>query len=31
LGIHSNDLQRTEVFWDPTGYTLIRGFVFAEG
>ena len=31
LGIHSNDLQRTEVFWDPTGYTLIRGLVFAAG
>ncbi len=31
LGIHSNDLQRTEVFWEPTGYTLIRGLAFANG
>jgi len=31
LGIHSSDLQRTEVFWEPTGYTLIHGLVFANG
>jgi len=30
MGIHSNDLQRAEVFWEPTGYTLIRGFEFAN-
>jgi len=31
IGIHSNDLQQAEVFWEPTGYTLIRGLTFVSG
>lgn len=30
LGLHSNDLQQAEVFWDPEGYTLLRGFEFSD-
>src|SRR5689334_12230582 len=25
IGLHSNNLEQGEVFWDPTGYTVLRG------
>ena len=28
IGLHANDVERGEVFWDPNGYTLLRGFEF---
>lgn len=28
IGLHASDLQQAEVFWDPDGYTLIRGLDF---
>ena len=29
IGLHSNNLEQGEVFWEPTGYTVLRGLVFA--
>lgn len=31
IGLHSKDLDRAEVFWDPDGYTLMNGFDFVSG
>lgn len=28
IGLHSDDMKRAEVFWDPEGYTLLIGFEF---
>lgn len=28
IGLHSKDLQQGEVFWDPEGYTLLKGLSF---
>jgi len=28
IGLHSKDLEQGEVFWDPSGYTLLKGFAF---
>jgi hypothetical protein len=28
IGLHSKNLDQGEVFWDPTGYTLLRGVSF---
>jgi len=28
IGLHSDDLERSEVFWNPDGYTLMKGFEF---
>lgn len=30
LGLHSKDLDQAEVFWEPEGYTLLRGLEFVE-
>jgi hypothetical protein len=30
IGLHSKDLQRAEVFWDPEGYTLLQGLEFSD-
>ena len=29
IGLHSKNLEQGEVFWDPTGYTVLRGLTFA--
>ena len=29
IGLHSNNLEQGEVFWDPEGYTVLRGLTFA--
>ena len=28
IGLHSKNLEQGEVFWDPEGYTLLRGLTF---
>jgi len=28
IGLHADDLLQGEVFWDPDGYTLLKGFEF---
>lgn len=28
IGLHSDDLEQGELFWDPNGYTLLRGLHF---
>ena len=28
IGLHSKDLEQGEVFWDPEGYTLLKGAQF---
>ena len=28
IGLHSKNLGQGEVFWDPTGYTLLKGLKF---
>jgi hypothetical protein len=28
IGLHSKNLEQGEVFWDPEGYTLLRGLIF---
>jgi hypothetical protein len=28
IGIHSKDMERGEVFWNPEGYTLLKGLSF---
>ena len=28
IGLHSKNLDQGEVFWDPNGYTLLRGLSF---
>lgn len=28
IGLHSKDLEQGEVFWDPSGYTLLKGLSF---
>jgi hypothetical protein len=28
IGLHSKNMEQGEVFWDPTGYTLLKGFEF---
>jgi len=30
IGLHSDDLNRAEVFWEPDGYTLLKGLEFIE-
>lgn len=30
IGLHSAEDERGEVFWDPDGYTLLRGVVFED-
>ena len=30
IGLHSQDLEQGEVFWDPEGYTLLKGLEFQE-
>jgi hypothetical protein len=30
IGLHSDELERAEVFWDPDGYSLLRGFQFVS-
>jgi len=30
IGLHSDDLSQAEVFWDPEGYTLLRGLRFCD-
>lgn len=29
IGLHSNNLEQGEVFWNPIGYTALRGLTFA--
>lgn len=31
IGLHSTDLDRSEVFWEPDGYTLMKGLDFVLG
>ena len=31
IGLHSDKLDRSEVFWEPKGYTLIHGLSFVSG
>jgi hypothetical protein len=31
IGVHAPDTQQCEVFWDPDGYTLLRGLEFVNG
>ena len=28
IGLHSEDIEQGEVFWDPDGYTLLKGLTF---
>ena len=28
IGLHSRDIEQGEVFWEPTGYTLLKGLEF---
>jgi hypothetical protein len=28
IGLHAKNMEQGEVFWDPEGYTLLRGFEF---
>ncbi|MEP7298412.1 MAG: hypothetical protein ABI702_19690 [Burkholderiales bacterium] len=28
IGLHSKDLEQGEVFWEPNGYKLLKGFEF---
>ena len=28
IGLHSTNLEQSEIFWDPNGYTLLEGFEF---
>jgi hypothetical protein len=28
IGLHSKNLEQGEVFWDPTGYTLLKDLTF---
>ena len=28
IGLHSDDLEQGELFWNPNGYTLLRGLHF---
>lgn len=28
IGLHSKDMKQGEVFWDPEGYTLLKGLSF---
>jgi hypothetical protein len=30
IGLHSPNIQQGEVFWEPTGYTILREFEFVE-
>jgi hypothetical protein len=30
IGLHSDDLERAEVFWEPEGHTLLRGREFIK-
>ena len=30
IGLHSEDLERGEVFWGPDGYSLLKGFQFVS-
>jgi hypothetical protein len=30
IGLHSDDLEQGEVFWEPEGYTLLRGLRFVK-
>lgn len=30
IGLHSKSLDQGEVFWDPDGYTLLKGLVFVS-
>lgn len=30
IGLHSEDLEQGEVFWEPDGYTLLKGFKFVS-
>jgi hypothetical protein len=30
IGVHSRDLNRREVFWEPDGYTLLNGLEFVD-
>lgn len=30
IGLHSSDLEQGEVFWDPDGYTVLRGAQFCH-
>ena len=28
IGLHSENLEQGEIFWNPNGYTLLKGFEF---
>lgn len=28
IGLHAPDIEQCEVFWEPDGYTLLRGYTF---
>jgi hypothetical protein len=30
IGLHAPNLEQGEVFWDPNGYTILRGLEFVE-
>lgn len=30
IGLHSRDKEQGEVFWEPTGYTLLKGLELAD-
>ena len=30
IGLHATNLEQGEVFWDPNGYTILRGLEFVE-
>ncbi len=30
IGLHATDIEQGEVFWDPSGYTLLKGLRFTE-
>lgn len=30
IGLHSKDVERGEVFWDPEDYTLLKGTTFSD-
>jgi len=29
IGLHSKNIEQGEVFWDPEGYTLLKGMTFS--
>jgi hypothetical protein len=30
IGLHAKDLEQAEVFWEPEGYTLLKGLEFQQ-